>query len=76
MIGRTGVKTPVLPCSITASHTDAGSRRQSIKKGKRVFYGKSKGADKKKYIGVFTFYNVLMLLIMIVVRLILYVVFS
>ena len=40
------------------------------------FYGKSKGADKKKYIGVFTFYNVLMLLIMIVVRLILYVVFS
>lgn len=35
------------------------------------FYGKSKDADKKKYIRVFTLYNVVMLVLMIVVRLLL-----
>ena len=35
------------------------------------FYGKSKDADKKKYIGVFTLYNVVMLILMIIVRVIL-----
>ena len=34
------------------------------------YYGKTKEADKKKYIGTFTFYNVIMLILMIIVRII------
>ena len=35
------------------------------------YYGKTKDANKKKYIGVFTFYNVIFLVLMIIVRLVL-----